>query len=747
MAAPAHAGTGTRKRKAATSAASKDKSDADVQVTAGDWATQLGDLPQCSSSCRLRDVARMLLDSGWTAAAVVSAAGEPEGVVTEDDVLKSYFQGAPWDVTVAEWMRGGGGAPLPPADAPADAAADGARSVPADEPVREAVDRLLSPPPAPKRDRSRSGSGFLFVQRSSSGNGGGYLSTLEVTKAMAEPGLHSGIASMLREAAATVADVMEPLEEAPAVAPGVTMQRLLGTLLSSPARAALVSDGGGVRGLATAADAMWAFHEQVARDMDAWDVLSARPKRAGLAGQAISADAPLQEAASAMMAAAAEGEAAARGAPRTLLVVEPGTRNFVGMVSPAHLARKLSEHSLPKPVVEHEAPSPSSKRRRKLSKKRRVMRPHPVTVADIVAQRETATCLSSETLSNAADVLVSSGRSAAVVVNAQGGVRGVLTENDLLAALVDGTPWDCKIDTWLRGGLARLPGFMVTPLTLSPETTLAEAASEMTAQVEEGALGSGFACHHLLVRTGGGVGSEDAAADASRPQVRLLSALDLARGMIDAVAAQAAGAAGGAEGAAVLETSDITVGQAMKDRIGPLASCKLTDPLRKAFEVMFESGQNCAIVVAGAAGGPDEAAGAGAHVEDEEEWQREYGPVHNVHVEDEEEWQREYGRVHGVITASDALRAFSERQRGDRTTVGRWLRGLTPSEHKTVAQRAIRADESLSDAALAMGVTELHHLTVLDEGAEEVVGVLSALDIVCALGACYRYDVASPRGL
>ena len=29
---------------------------------------------------------------------------------------------------------------------------------------------------------------------------------------------------------------------------------------------------------------------------------------------------------------------------------------------------------------------------------------------------------------------------------------GVLTENDVLAALVEGTPWECKIMEWLRGG-------------------------------------------------------------------------------------------------------------------------------------------------------------------------------------------------------------------------------------------------------------------------------------------------------
>lgn len=31
-------------------------------------------------------------------------------------------------------------------------------------------------------------------------------------------------------------------------------------------------------------------------------------------------------------------------------------------------------------------------------------------------------------------------------------VTGVLTENDILAALVEGTEWECKIMDWLKGG-------------------------------------------------------------------------------------------------------------------------------------------------------------------------------------------------------------------------------------------------------------------------------------------------------
>lgn len=113
-------------------------------------------------------------------------------------------------------------------------------------------------------------------------------------------------------------------------------------------------------------------------------------------------------------------------------------------------------------------------------------------------------------------------------------------------------------------------------------------------------------------------------------------------------------------------------------------------------------------------------------------------------TEEDEQWQQEHGDVLGVITSADALRAFSEHLRGNTTTVAGWLRGLNTQEHKTAAQRSIGCSTTLAEAALVMSECDLHHLLVIDEDGD-VIGVLSALDIVCALGASYRYDLTSPR--
>ena len=185
-------------------------------------------------------------------------------------------------------------------------------------------------------------------------------------------------------------------------------------------------------------------------------------------------------------------------------------------------------------------------------------RTQAVTLGDIVARRETATVTVSYTLSDAVDALVSTERTAAVVLD-DGRVQGVLTENDVLAALVEGTPWKCQIGEWLMGSYARLPGFMVPALTLPATASIADAAAEMTSLAEDGI---GFTCHHMLVH-----------AKEEGESLRILSALDNARGIIDTIATRAIVGEGSPSADSVIAASEITVEQAMKDRTGvPLGS-------------------------------------------------------------------------------------------------------------------------------------------------------------------------------
>lgn len=710
-------------------------------TTVGDFACQIGALPPCSTQLTLREVAKLFLSTGQAAGCVVNELSEPVGVITEDDILQSYIQGAPWTTTVGQWMRGGGGVAFD---------ALGLEKTRSEQPLREALPSLR---PAPSRHAPRP---QLLVERQPNrGYAGGLLSARDIVLALAEGQVQ--LLDLLGLSRAHVSDIMEPVGQAPALRPGFTVRELLQELLASPSRAALVMDGSRIRGLATVADALWAFDQQLSHTIDVWDRLASRPGRPALHGQAIPSDADLSHALNAL--------AAPESNVRHLVAMEPGTSNVVGVVSPEHVVSRNSgpvavPSCAPQIKVERrhksreaervvkkeetdEHPAASIKTEVKLEleevkceepapKKRAVMRKNrmerelesdartqAVTLGDIVARRETATVTMSYTLSDAVDALVSTERTAAVVLD-DGRVQGVLTENDVLAALVEGTPWQCQIGEWLMGSYARLPGFMVPALTLPDTASIADAAAEMTSLAEDGI---GFTCHHMLVH-----------AKEEGESLRILSALDIARGIIDTIATRAIIGEGSPSADSVIAASEITVEQAMKDRTG-VSTCKLRDSLQKAFETMHDARQNCALIVSGGPSSVDEALDdlPVCKVEEQEEL-----------TEEDEQWQQEHGDVLGVITSADALRAFSEHLRGNTTTVAGWLRGLNTQEHKTAAQRSIGCSTTLAEAALVMSECDLHHLLVIDEDGD-VIGVLSALDIVCALGASYRYDLTSPR--
>ncbi|CAE7269055.1 yop-1, partial [Symbiodinium pilosum] len=293
----------------------------------------------------------------------------------------------------------------------------------------------------------------------------------------------------------------------------------------------------------------------------------------------------------------------------------------------------------------------------------------------------TQTCTISTTLGDACDLLIASGNTGTLVMD-QGEVVGVITENDILAALMDGIDRDIPLDLWLRGGKARLPGCMVNALTLTPAMSLQKAADRMAGQAE---MDSGYACHHLLVSNG------------SKPH--LVSDLDVARSFITNLPKRSRDSA-----------MSLQVKQAMKAREN-VATCRLSDKLIDAYRIMFESRQNCVLVVEG------------------------LGDVDGENVLNPED---QGSHIHGVITVTDALRTFSECQSGDNTTVKGFLNGLTAAEHFTAPGRSIFDTWSLLEAAERMSELGIHHLVVLRErraDEKEIVGVLSALDIVCALSS------------
>jgi len=137
-----------------------------------------------------------------------------------------------------------------------------------------------------------------------------------------------------------------------------------------------------------------------------------------------------------------------------------------------------------------------------------------------------------------------------------------------------------------------------------------------------------------------------------------------------------------------------TVSSAMKPR-AQLPECAGSSSLAQAFRVMFLTRQNCVAIV------------------DHEGDAEMDGGTRNVN---------------GIITPRDLLRAFAEHVAGDTTASG-WLRGLESS----IEKRTIAPDASLLEAADIMTANDVHHLVVVAPGTDDVVGILSSLDLVSAI--------------
>lgn len=300
-----------------------------------------------------------------------------------------------------------------------------------------------------------------------------------------------------------------------------------------------------------------------------------------------------------------------------------------------------------------------------------------ILVGGISADRPTATCSPEHTLFEASELLQSTGRTAAVILDSEQSVLGVLTENDMLLAFIDGVSSTCTVSQWLHGGEARLPSFLISPLTLRPDVPLVEAALRMATMVK-----GDFACHHLLV----------CHAEEDSNHVQLLSALDIARGLLATSSVDVCKEAA--------EVAKQSVDKVMKLR-SDVPSCALADSLGDALDTLHSAKQNCVLAIPSAGEG---------------------------------DAKLECTVVGGAVTPADALRAISENVNCRNMSVAKWLHrsGISPED------RFVCSDASLAEAAALMSKGGLHHLLVEEPSRSKIVGVLSALDIVRAIAGAYQ---------
>uniref|UniRef100_A0A7S1MNN4 CBS domain-containing protein n=1 Tax=Alexandrium catenella TaxID=2925 RepID=A0A7S1MNN4_ALECA len=185
----------------------------------------------------------------------------------------------------------------------------------------------------------------------------------------------------------------------------------------------------------------------------------------------------------------------------------------------------------------------------------------PPVVGDVVGQRGTVVCLSRASLSDAVDLLVVHDRTAAGVVDDEGTLQGVLTENDMVLAYGGGLGAATAVRSWLRSGFARMPRAEVPELSVRPSTTLLEAAARMRSHAD-----GETACHHLVVL------------DEEGRFHGVLSSLDLARAIC-----------------ALQTLRGARVSEVMKPRRDSLW-CGPGETLADALRKMAAAHQNCALV-------------------------------------------------------------------------------------------------------------------------------------------------------
>mmetsp|Transcript_40243 Transcript_40243/g.92526 ORF Transcript_40243/g.92526 Transcript_40243/m.92526 type:complete len:302 (-) Transcript_40243:13-918(-) len=208
------------------------------------------------------------------------------------------------------------------------------------------------------------------------------------------------------------------------------------------------------------------------------------------------------------------------------------------------------------------------------------------------------------------------------------------------------------------------------PGELLPALSVASTASlEDAANLMASQKGTDHASHHVAVK------------DGNDNIIGVLSALDLAKAISKN------------SGSAITQRlADHSVEKVMKARAA-LPECAAANTLAQAFREMFAARQNCVVIVEEIEGG---------------------GP--------------DSKRVEGVITPRDVLRAFAEHVPGTTTVVG-WLRGV----QSNIESRTVNKQAKLSEAADLMAAHTVHHVLALDPPSSDVQGILSALDVVCAI--------------
>eukprot|EP00928_Gymnodinium_smaydae_P014063 TRINITY_DN15099_c0_g5_i2.p1 TRINITY_DN15099_c0_g5~~TRINITY_DN15099_c0_g5_i2.p1 ORF type:complete len:695 (-),score=113.56 TRINITY_DN15099_c0_g5_i2:173-2032(-) len=466
---------------------------------------------------------------------VADDSGELLGMVTENDLLRAYFEGTPPVQRVSAWLSG--------TAARAPGTLLKRLQVRPETALKEVAEIMVTNAIA-----GDCACHHVVVQEEG-GQLRGAISSRDLVKVLCRPDLlnqHSLFSDMFAppdttELAASlcVRDVMKRRERVFTCLPRDTLKDALRVLLVSQQNGVLVADAEGIYGIFTARDAVKAFTDGIASNVSIAEWLRDRPF--SVADLMIASDASLVDAA---------GLLAARDLDH-LIVVLPGGTEAVGMVSSLDLLlRKRAHTPLMRSMPLWEGP----------------------TVGDVLEQQSelSEVCKKGTTLGEAARALSRSGRTSVIVeVGGDSPRYGLLTENDLVRAYIDGWAHATEIEAWLKSTES---SHLAVPLHLqvSPSMHLTEAASLMLRAAEPGRP-----CHHLVV-TG-----------ADGEWLGVFSSLDVTRAL-QGLSSEVEVAKSGA---------DLTSVDAVMKPGGVVPHCKLGDTLRDALSVLDIFGQNAAFVI------------------------------------------------------------------------------------------------------------------------------------------------------
>eukprot|EP00929_Paragymnodinium_shiwhaense_P070664 TRINITY_DN357_c0_g1_i2.p1 TRINITY_DN357_c0_g1~~TRINITY_DN357_c0_g1_i2.p1 ORF type:complete len:690 (+),score=168.29 TRINITY_DN357_c0_g1_i2:242-2071(+) len=481
--------------------------------------------------------------SGRTAAAVVDMLGNLVALVTENDVMRFYWEGASPKEFLSDWLNEHG---------------DEARA------SEFKLNRLTVAPSTPLARVAE-----IMVNNAMAGDCACHhiivadeeakkyavFSSLDLIEAICQANSGKTQASNVNlegHATRTVSEVMKQGDAVITCSPTNTMKEVLKCLLMTQQNSALISDEQGIHGIVTPRDAIQAFADGVQNSVIIRDWLqanAANPKE-----RIIESCKLITEAEAAMV----------NKKLQHLVVVDPGSLEAVGTVSAMDVALQTAfPQGAPCLRVTH----PAGPQIREVLDE--AWHQNSVCAVGASLKEVASQMVCPKAASTSVTLEVKSPKISCHILSSEKDKMKkhvLMTESDVMKAFLDNFSPDSAVENWLVAKRDVLPAYVI----VSASTMLSDAAAAMLR-----ASARGRHCHHLVVR-----GPE-------RQWTGVLSSLDIVRGLCKLCPPLDVARLG----------ADATPVSAVMKPINSVPRCTGSDTLKSVLTKLVKSGQNAALVV------------------------------------------------------------------------------------------------------------------------------------------------------